>query len=156
VEASEQHPLVMFWRFADNAMNGILFLLIGLELLVVADKVHWSMVLAAIICFPLLLLARYLSLFLPWTFFPKAIFRRGLTHLDLGLLTWCGLRGGIAIALAFRIPEGLGGGGLRDSFIVGAFTIVLLSMLLQGLTTSTIARRLSGGATAAEEATAAS
>jgi CPA1 family monovalent cation:H+ antiporter len=155
VEASEQHPLVMFWRFADNAMNGILFLLIGLELLVVADKVHWSMVLAAIICFPLLLLARYLSLFLPWTFFPKAIFRRGLTHLDLGLLTWCGLRGGIAIALAFRIPEGLGSGGLRDSFIVGAFTIVLLSMLLQGLTTSTIARRLSGRATAAEEATAA-
>jgi len=152
VEASEQHPLVMFWRFADNAMNGILFLLIGLELLVIANKFHWGMVLAAAICFPLLLIARYLSLFLPWTFFSKTIFRRGLTHVDLGLLTWCGLRGGIAIALAFRIPESLGDGDLRDTFIVGAFTIVLLSMLVQGLSTSAIARRLSGTVVAAEKA----
>ncbi|HJN64963.1 MAG: cation:proton antiporter [Pirellulales bacterium] len=152
VEAGEQHPLVMFWRFTDNAMNGILFLLIGLELLVIADKFHWSMVCTAVICFPLLLIARYLSLFLPWTFFSKTIFRRRLTHVDLGLLTWCGLRGGIAIALAFRIPENLENGDLRDTFIVGAFVIVLLSMLVQGLSTSAIARRLSRTVVAAEKA----
>jgi CPA1 family monovalent cation:H+ antiporter len=133
-------------------MNGILFLLIGLELLVIADKFHWSMVCTAVICFPLLLIARYLSLFLPWTFFSKTIFRRRLTHVDLGLLTWCGLRGGIAIALAFRIPENLENGDLRDTFIVGAFVIVLLSMLVQGLSTSAIARRLSRTVVAAEKA----
>jgi CPA1 family monovalent cation:H+ antiporter len=143
-EASEQHPLVNFWRVVDNAMNGILFLFVGLEILVIAEKIHWNMVLAATICFPLMLIARYLSLFIPWTLFNRTIFRGRLTHADLGLLTWCGLRGGIAIALAFRIPDAADNGRVRDYFILGAFTIVVLSLLLQGLTTSAIARRISG------------
>jgi CPA1 family monovalent cation:H+ antiporter len=96
--------------------------------------------LGALFCFPVILIARYLSLFIPWT-----IFNRGIPNRELILLSWCGIRGGVSIALALQIPASLDNGNIRSAFVLGAFVTVVLSMLIQGISAPKIIEKLGAG-----------
>jgi CPA1 family monovalent cation:H+ antiporter len=133
-----QHPTNIVWRVLDQILNGILFLLLGVELLAI-EKWNIHVMLATVACFPIIIIARYLSLFIPWT-----ISNRGIPNRELILLSWCGIRGGVSIALALQIPASLADGQLRDAFVLGAFVTVVLSMLIQGITAPKLVEKLSG------------
>lgn len=118
----------VFWHFLDDILNSILFVLLGLQILVL----DWprAALLALPILIPLLLAARWLSvagalrlLDLPKTHRQK---RLGL----INLLTWTGMRGGLAVALAMSLLPGQG----RDLFLTVTFGVVAFSILVQGLT----------------------
>ena len=133
-----QHPTNVVWGVLDQILNGILFLLLGVELLAI-EKWNTHVMLATVACFPIIIIARYLSLFIPWT-----ISNRGIPNRELILLSWCGIRGGVSIALALQIPASLADGQLRDAFVLGAFVTVVLSMLIQGITAPKLVEKLSG------------
>jgi monovalent cation:H+ antiporter, CPA1 family len=123
-----------FWEMIDEFMNAILFLLIGLEILVLPfNKIF---VILGLICIPIVLLARYLAVLLPISLL------KYLTTFEknaIPILTWGGLRGGISVALALSIPVGMQG----ELFVVITYIVVLFSILVQGLTISKVVRRLS-------------
>ena len=117
-------------------------MLLGLELL----QLEWrpAVVYASLVVFPFILVARYLSLWLPGLLLP---IRNRFTQRQLALLTWCGLRGGVSVALALALgTESLVAGTMdaemraifdstiHPSIILAAFIMVTLSMLIQGLT----------------------
>ena len=52
------------------------------------------------------------------------------------MMTWCGVRGGISIALAMSIPAS----PQRDLILVITYTVVVFSILVQGLTVGKLAR----------------
>lgn len=124
-----------FWELVDMLLNAILFVLIGLEMLILTYNGKY--LIAGIICIFLVLLARYISLFLPVKIFSKRL--EFIPHTDK-IMTWGGLRGGISIALALSLPDEMS----RDVFIIITYVVVVFSILVQGLTIGKLATKLIG------------
>ncbi len=124
-----------FWELVDMLLNAILFVLIGLEMIILTYNGKY--VIAGIICIFLVLLARYISLFLPVKLFSKKL--EFIPHTDK-IMTWGGLRGGISIALALSLPDDMS----RDVFIIITYVVVVFSILVQGLTIGKFATKLIG------------
>ena len=93
--------------------------------------------LSATSCFaiPIVLAARYLSVLVP---FSLLRYRTFFEKNAVGVLTWGGLRGGLSVALALSVPAAMHG-----QFLVAiTYTVVLFSILVQGLTIGKFVRRL--------------
>lgn len=123
-----------FWELVDSILNALLFVLIGLELLVIPfSNGPWTIYLLVIL---LVLVARYLAIIIPFT-----LARRWLdldTNAPL-MLTWGGLRGGLSVAMALSIPDSIP----QKAFIVTiTYVVVLFSVIGQGLTMERLIRRL--------------
>jgi CPA1 family monovalent cation:H+ antiporter len=114
-----------FWGLVDNMLNAVLFLLLGFEMLVIQFRQSW--LLLGCIAIPMVLVARYLSVWLP---IRTLRLRTGFQKNTVGILTWGGLRGGLSVALALSLQDGIYG----DLFVVITYIIVLFSIVVQGLT----------------------
>ena len=123
-EKTREH-LDSFWELMDEILNAVLFLLIGLEVLVIATK--GSYLIAGLTMIPVVLLARFISVGLPVTFMRRI---RDFSPNAVKIMTWGGLRGGISVALALSIPSGLE----REALLTVTYIIVIFSILVQGLT----------------------
>lgn len=122
-----------FWDLTDEILNAVLFLLIGLEVLVIGfDKPHAMFVLLAI---PIVLVAR-------WTAVATSIgllrVRRAFTRGAIRILTWGGLRGGISVALALSLPFS----EFKQPILSATYVVVIFSIIVQGLTMRLLVRRL--------------
>ena len=122
-----------FWELIDILLNAVLFVLIGMEMLVLTYE--WDYILAGLIAVPIVLLCRYASLWLPVQFFEK---RLDFVPYTSTIMTWGGLRGGISIALALSLSNEMN----RDLFLVMTYIIVVFSILVQGLTIEKVIKRL--------------
>ncbi len=121
-----------FWELVDVLLNTILFVLIGMEILILTfDKKY---ILAGALSIPLLLIARYLSLMIPIKIFAKKLDFVPKTNL---IMTWGGLRGGISIALALSLTQEMH----RDLFLVITYIVVVFSIIVQGLTVGRVIKR---------------
>ncbi|WP_299669924.1 sodium:proton antiporter [uncultured Polaribacter sp.] len=121
-----------FWELLDVLLNTVLFVLIGMEILVLTFDA--SYILAGFIIIPLLLMARYISLLLPIKLYAKKLDFVPKTNL---IMTWGGLRGGISIALALSLTESME----RDLFLVITYIVVVFSILIQGLTVGKLIKK---------------
>lgn len=122
-----------FWELLDILLNTLLFVLIGMEMLVLSFETEY--VIAGLMAIPLVLLCRYLSLLTPIKFFEKKLdFVKGTTL----VMTWGGLRGGISIALALGLAEDMH----RDAFLVITYIVVVFSIIGQGLTVEKLIKRV--------------
>ena len=124
-----------FWELLDVFLNAILFVLIGLELLIVELNAFYLLLGLAVI--PIALLARYLAVVGPVEYYKKRLEFVSKTAL---LLTWGGIRGGISIALALSIDADMH----RELFLSLAYIVVVFSIIVQGLTLSKVLKRILG------------
>lgn len=122
-----------FWELIDILLNTILFVLIGMEMLVLSFEI--SYMIAGMIAVPVVLICRYLSLILPVKFFEKKLNFVPGTNL---IMTWGGLRGGISIALALGLTQEMH----RDLFLVVTYIVVVFSILVQGLTLGKLVKKV--------------
>jgi CPA1 family monovalent cation:H+ antiporter len=124
-----------FWELLDEVLNAVLFVLIGLELLVLRFSLRY--VLAAGVAVLLVLLARLASVGLPAAL---PLLRLSFSRREVAILTWGGLRGGISVALALSLPAG----ETRPAIVATTYGVVVFSILVQGLTVGRVAKALSG------------
>lgn len=122
-----------FWELIDVILNAILFVLIGLEILVIQSQ--GIIILISVILILIGLIARYISVFIPSILIQ---FKEKINRNTLLILTWGGLRGGISIALALSIP----GQFNKDIWVTITFVIVCFSIMIQGLTIGKFAKYL--------------
>ncbi|MDM9630660.1 cation:proton antiporter [Robiginitalea aurantiaca] len=122
-----------FWELIDILLNTVLFVLVGMELLVLDFEEDYF--LAGAIMIPLTLLCRYASLMIPIRIFEKPLEFIPNTNL---IMTWGGLRGAISIALALSLTEAMH----RDVFLVMTYVVVIFSIVVQGLTVDPLIGRL--------------
>jgi CPA1 family monovalent cation:H+ antiporter len=122
-----------FWELIDEILNAVLFVLIGLELLVI--QINQKILFAAVIILFITLITRYISVYIP----SIAIRRREkITQKTLLILTWGGLRGGISIALALSIDPDFN----KDIWVTITYVIVCFSILVQGMTIGPFAKKM--------------
>jgi len=122
---STREHLDAFWELLDEIFNAVLFVLMGLEILILSFKEEY--LLAALVIIPLVLLARLISIGLPITVMR---YFRTFSPRVVQMMTWAGLRGGISIALALSLPLGIE----RDIIVAITYAVVIFSIFVQGLT----------------------
>ena len=132
---SEQtrHRLDMFWQLLDEILNGVLFVMIGLEFTFIVFP-PGSFV-TALPVLALCLVVRYLVVGVPTTLGRRWF---GLPPHSSWLLVWSGIRGGISVALALSLPAGPN----RNLVLMLTYSVVVFSILVQGLTVGRLARAL--------------
>ncbi|MEC6815612.1 sodium:proton antiporter [Photobacterium toruni] len=134
---SEEH-LDHFWELVDEFLNGLLFLLIGMTMLEFSfHQEDWVLMAIAI---PLVLLSRYLSVKLPYLGFSRY---RQYNPMSVKILTWGGLRGGLALAMAMAVPAGVmvipeKDIDVREIILVMTYSVVVFSILIQGSTITSL------------------
>ena len=116
------------WEVMDDVLNAILFVLIGLEVLVL--DLQKSYIICGIIAIPLITAARYVSVELPLVFLK--CFRK-IPSLSGFIMTWSGIRGGVSIALALALDDS----PQRDLIVLMTYVVVVFSIIVQGLTLET-------------------
>src|SRR6185312_7106431 len=115
--------LSRIWQLLDDVLNTILFVMIGLQLVVLRFlNNYWLVGLLSVI---VILIARLVSVSLPAVFLLRKV-----SVASLSILTWAGLRGGISIAMALSLPES----PYREIIIASCYFIVIFSIIFQGLT----------------------
>jgi CPA1 family monovalent cation:H+ antiporter len=133
-DVTRQH-VDMFWELLDAIFNSILFVLIGLEIILLEFSA--ALMLPALAVTLIVLAARLVTVAVPAGAFRRAF---GLPAGAWKILTWGGLRGGISVALALSIPAG----PERDIVVLFTYVIVVASILVQGLTIGPVVRRTCG------------
>lgn len=121
-----------FWHLLDEALNAILFILIGLEMIVIAKTFSPDMIIVGFVGILIVLFARLLGVSIPIGILStKRKFEKG----TIQILTWGGLRGGISVALALSlsdvaaIPD-----EVKEIILFTTYCCVVFSILVQGLT----------------------
>lgn len=125
----------MFWELIDEILNAVLFVLIGMEVMLITLNSH--IMLAAVVAGSVTLLARFVTVGLPvrWG---ASLFQ--MPQGSWKVLTWGGLRGGISVALALSLPLG----SERDTVLGLTYCVVAFSILVQGLTIGWVTRKAIG------------
>ncbi len=131
MSARTRRHLDSFWELLDGMLNAVLFVLIGLEVLLI-DINGLYLALGAILV-PVILFARLLSVGIPVVLLNRF---RQFSPNAVKILTWGGLRGGISIALALSIPDGYG----RPVVMTVTYIVVVFSIVVQGLTIERLAK----------------
>ncbi|EJC70739.1 NhaP-type Na+(K+)/H+ antiporter [Rhizobium leguminosarum bv. viciae WSM1455] len=127
-----QRYLFGFWTLVDQILNSVLFLLIGLEVLVL--RYEASILPLALAAIPVALAARFASTIIPVTLLRRQYdFVRGTVI----ILVWGGLRGGISIALALSLPET----PFKAALLAATYAVVIFTIVVQGLTLGKVATR---------------
>jgi monovalent cation:H+ antiporter, CPA1 family len=136
--------LQRFWDLIDEILNAGLFLLIGMQVMVITGS--WRALVVAVLTIPVVLLARWLSVSAIVTCF--TIGRRSFGRAMSQMLTWGGLRGGLTIAMALSLPSGI----VRDRIVLITYVVVIFSIVVQGTTAGAFFRRVTrrGNLNAAE------
>lgn len=123
----------LFWELIDEILNAILFVLIGLEVVMIAYS--GSLFIAGGLAIIIALLARFIVVGMTTKTFSKQL---KLPDGAWKVLTWGGLRGGISVALVLQLPSGYE----RDILLALTYAVVVFSILVQGLSIGKVARTI--------------
>ena len=131
-EKTREH-LDTFWELIDEILNAVLFVLLGLEILLIIP-LSANASLLALMAIPIVLLARFISVSIP-----ISILRAGYRFSPgvIKILTWGGLRGGISVALVLSLPAD----EVRSYLLPMTYAVVVFAMLVQALTLGPLIRK---------------
>jgi len=133
ISARTKHRLDDFWELIDEFLNAALFVLIGVEILVI--DLQPTALLLGMLLIPVVLAARWLSVVGALAPVRR---RLGWPAGSVALLTWAGVRGGISIALALSLPAD----PLRTTLLAAAYVLVCFSILVQGLSVGSVSKHV--------------
>ena len=128
-----RHYVDLFWELIDEILNAILFVLIGLEVVMITFSSN--LFIAGGLTILIALFARLIVVSITTTTFNKQL------ELPSGawkVLTWGGLRGGISVALVLQLPDGT----QRDILLALTYAVVVFSILIQGLSIGKVAKTI--------------
>ncbi|RXK80964.1 cation:proton antiporter [Filimonas effusa] len=128
-----QNYLHQFWELIDEILNTILFVMIGLQIVVLPFiKNYWFIGMLSVV---FVLVARGVSIAVP-AFLLKRSLKTSVKSITI--LVWAGLRGGISVALALSLPPS----DYKELILSASYIIVIFSIVVQGLTLNKVVDKL--------------
>jgi CPA1 family monovalent cation:H+ antiporter len=124
-----------FWELTDEILNAVLFMLIGLEVIILS--LSGNHITAGVLMFFVVLTARFIAVGIPVSIMKL---RQSFHPHVVSILTWGGIRGGISVALALSLPLG----PERDVIVAITYVIVIMSVILQGLSIKNLVQYAAG------------
>jgi len=122
-----------FWELVDEILNAVLFVLIGLEILVLSFTRQY--LLLSMLIIPFVVVSRFIAVGIPMSLLrPFKKFSPGAVR----IMTWGGLKGGISIALALSIPSS----PERHMILAVTYAVVVFSILVQGVSIKSLVKRI--------------
>lgn len=149
------------WSYADFLITSLVFAILGYELVKViggTDVTHHSIALSGLVVATLVVTRAV------WVFASASLARLRSRRRDVpwprgwresAVVSWAGMRGVVTVAAALALPEAVDGGAAfpgRDEIVVVALSVVLVTLVLQGLTLSPLTRVLGVGRQGGEAA----
>ena len=132
LSARKREHIDSFWELVDEILNAVLFMLIGLEMMVI--KVDRSTALLGLLCIPVALAARFVSIAIPVQLMrPFYAFQRGTS----AVMTWGGLRGALSIAMVLALTRQ----DIRTVFLPCVYFVAVFSIAVQGMTFSRLLKK---------------
>jgi len=139
------------WEILTFLLNGFVFIVMGLEVPLLLRSVTSSLAfrlvgIGLVVCL-VLVLVRVLFIF-GTVLAPRLIRRRQKIRTLFAsslVLSWAGMRGVVSLAAALALPMTLGGGGAfpaRQALLIVTLTVIVFTLLVQGLTLPELIRRL--------------
>ena len=125
-----------FWHLLDETLNAILFILIGLEIILIFDSFNLVYLALSIITIFLVVLSRYIGVSIPIAILSRF---KDFEENTAKIITWGGLRGGLSIALALNLPDDMG--DVKSLILILTYAVVLFTILVQGLTMEKIVKK---------------
>tara|TARA_Y100001949_G_scaffold68158_1_gene57780 strand:+ start:1651 stop:2967 length:1317 start_codon:yes stop_codon:yes gene_type:complete len=125
-----------FWHLLDETLNAILFILIGLEIILIFDSFNLMYLFLSIVTIFLVVLSRYIGVSIPVVILSQF---KDFEKNTAKIITWGGLRGGLSIALALNLPDTMG--DVKSLILILTYAVVLFTILVQGLTMEKIINR---------------
>ncbi|MFD1017930.1 cation:proton antiporter [Thalassobacillus hwangdonensis] len=119
-----------FWDTITLIANSLIFLMVGLEIRNIDFEGKWLLIVASIL---IVLVGRTIALYISTSWIKE------LTQKERLLLNWGGLRGSLSIALALSLPNDFAG---REEVLLLTFSVVLFSLIVQGLTIKPLVQKL--------------
>jgi len=138
IEGIAGEYVMKFWHLVDEAMNAILFILIGLEMLIIIEESSGAFFQIGVISIFIILIGRFLGVAIPVTILD--FFKRSATG-TIPILTWGGLRGGISIALALSLSGEDIGKDVKYLIVTITYCVVVFSILVQGMTIEKLVKK---------------
>jgi Na+/H+ antiporter len=142
------------WRTIDFVLNGIVFLMLGLQLPLVLAGIHgvstWTLVIDGALFSAIVILLRMLWVFPgAWLSFQiRRLIKQRVQPLSpklIFLVGWAGMRGVLALAAAMSLPFTLKNGAPfpeRNLIIFLSFCAIFATLVIQGLSLPALIRRL--------------
>ena len=124
-----------FWHLLDETLNAVLFILIGLEIIMIFESFQMQFITISLLVIVLVVMSRGIGVSIPIAFL--SLFKKFEKKTAL-IITWGGLRGGLSVALALNLPDDIGEGKALILFLT--YVIVLFTILVQGLTLKNIVK----------------
>ena len=118
-----------FWHLLDETLNSILFILIGLEIILLYESFNLIYLALSVIVIVLVVASRYVGVSIPVVILSQF---KDFEKNTAKIITWGGLRGGLSIALALNLPESMG--DAKALILILTYAVVLFTILVQGLT----------------------
>jgi len=131
-DGTREH-LDSFWKLVDEMLNAVLFVMIGLEVLVLSFDAR--RLTAGLLAIPLVLAVRFAAVGLGVQLLRR---RRPFSPHVVKIMAWSGIRGGISVALALSLPKG----PEREVILAVTYTVVAFSILVQGPSVAPLVKKL--------------
>jgi len=155
LSAPARLELLSAWKALDFVLNGVVFVLIGLQLPYILAGIHeysfWTLLLYGL-TFSLILIALRMIWVFPGAYVSlwirRKLLRQQVTTPDaksIFVVGWAGMRGVLALAAAFSLPQTLSDGrpfAQRNLILFLTFSIILVTLVGQGLSLPLLIRRL--------------
>jgi len=123
-------PLRTFWNGIDDLLNSLLFVMLGFVIVLVHNLELASLAISIPVVVVVCLVARAISVYLPLVVLCATPVLNADRNRMTGLLTWGGLRGGLAFALVLSLPDS----PEKPLLVNMTYGVVAVSILIQGST----------------------
>lgn len=145
--ANVRREAVAVWGFVVFILESMIFILIGLSLRSIIERLGWGAVIAllpaAAVVVSAVIVTRFLwiftSIYTPRVLIP-GLRRKGLPPVAVPIImSWAGMRGVVSLAAALSLPVDFAG---RDFILVMTFVVILVTVIVQGATIGPLTRHL--------------
>jgi monovalent cation/hydrogen antiporter len=148
IDARHRIASYAVWEVAVFVLNVLAFVLIGLQLRSIVARAHDSdwhtyVMCAAAVCMTVILVrVAYIMLYgvgRRWRVKKFGLKKKGIAPPSIGaglVVSWSGMRGIVTLATALALPDGSAASAFpyRDLIVLCAFSVVLTTLVIQGLT----------------------